>query len=319
MRFASLHILANHYLACYLGISRHRRVMKFSHRFGYDPEYKNEPISQEAPEWLKNLFFLNILEPLLYIDADSRQQNTESKPLGVKDLIERLCAETQTEMDQEDYDSWYCWDSLKARIKALEWYQFYDFVELVAKKIKIYEIECNKAWDSSAFEAFMYSSLKQKVNELFSTHKVQWKLNDAGHLETVLPKDLENRITLTEDGLKDKFEPARVHYAKARNFILSPVKDSENSIKESVSAVESVCKSLYPKTATLGDALKAMKREKLISPMLITVFEKFYAYTSAEPAVRHGSDKMSGVDEMDAELALHMSGAFIRTILARKL
>jgi hypothetical protein len=27
---------------------------------------------------------------------------------------------------------------------------------------------------------------------------------------------------------------------------------------------------------------------------------------------------MSGVDEMDAELALHMSAAFIRTIIARK-
>jgi len=62
-----------------------------------------------------------------------------------------------------------------------------------------------------------------------------------------------------------------------------------------------------------------MKREQLISPMLVTVFEKFYAYTNAEPAVRHGSHKMSGVDEMDAELALHMSAAFIRTIISRKL
>ncbi|MFT6909747.1 MAG: hypothetical protein ACJAS1_006474 [Oleiphilaceae bacterium] len=107
-------------------------------------------------------------------------------------------------------------------------------------------------------------------------------------------------------------------YSKARSFILSPSKDPENSIKESVSAVESVCKTIYPNCATLGDSLKKMKKEKLISPMLITVFEKFYAYTNAEPAVRHGSDKMSGVDEMDAELALHMSAAFIRTIIARK-
>ena len=164
----------------------------------------------------------------------------------------------------------------------------------------------------------MFPSYRQKVNDLFSQHKIQWKLNDAGKLETSLPKDLETRVSAIDSTLQDKFEPARVHYSKARSYILSPSKDPENSIKESVSAVESVCKTIYPKCATLGDALKAMKREQLISPMLVTVFEKFYAYTNAEPAVRHGSNKMSGVGEMDAELALHMSAAFIRTIISRK-
>lgn len=292
--------------------------MKFSHRFGFDPDYKNEPISNDAPKWLKNLFFLNVLEPLLYIDSDSRQKNDEKKPLGIKDLIERLCAENGQETDSEDYDSWSCWDALKCRITILEWYQFYDFVELVADKLKQNESEYDTAWGDVSYETFMFPSYMQKVNDLFSQHKIQWKMNKAGKLETALPKDLETRVAGTDSLLKDKFEPARVHYSKARSYILSPTKDPENSIKESVSAVESVCKTLYLNSATLGDALKAMKKEKLISPMLITVFEKFYAYTNAEPAVRHGSDKMSGVDEMDAELALHMSAAFIRTIILRK-
>ncbi|MEI8668703.1 hypothetical protein P4S65_10760 [Pseudoalteromonas sp. B131b] len=292
--------------------------MKFSHRFGFDPEYKNEPISEEAPNWLKSLFFINVLEPLLYIDGDSRQKNEESKPLGVKDLIERLCAENGHETDSEDFDSWTCWDALKSRLMNLEWYQFYDFVEITAIKIKEQEIEYSSAWENSRFESFMFPSYRQKVNDLFSQHKIQWKLNDAGKLETPLPKDLETRVSAIDSTLQDKFEPARVHYSKARSYILSPSKDPENSIKESVSAVESVCKTIYPKCSTLGDALKAMKREQLISPMLVTVFEKFYAYTNAEPAVRHGSNKISGVGEMDAELALHMSAAFIRTIISRK-
>jgi hypothetical protein len=292
--------------------------MKFSHRFGFDPDYKNEPISNDAPKWLKNLFFLIVLEPLLYIDGDSRQKNDEKKPLGIKDLIERLCAENGQETDSEDYDSWSCWDALKCRITILEWYQFYDLVELVADKLKQNESEYATEWGGVSYETFMFPSYMQKVNDLFSQHKIQWKMNKVGKLETALPKDLETRVAGTDSLLKDKFEPARVHYSKARSYILSPTKDPENSIKESVSAVESVCKMLYLNSATLGDALKTMKKEKLISPMLITVFEKFYAYTNAEPAVRHGSDKMSGVDEMDAELALHMSAAFIRTIILRK-
>ncbi|MDO6684567.1 MULTISPECIES: AbiJ-NTD4 domain-containing protein [unclassified Agarivorans] len=252
------------------------------------------------------------------MDGDTRQKNEESKPLGVKDLIERLCAENGQETDYEDYDSWTCWDALKFRLMGLEWYQFYDFVEVTAIKIKEKEVEYNSAWDNSRFESYMFPSYRQKVNDLFSQHKIQWKLNDGGKLETSLPKDLETRVSAIDYALQDKFEPARIHYSKARSYILSPSKDPENSIKESVSAVESVCKAIYPKCATLGDALKSMRKEQLISPMLVTVFEKFYAYTSAEPAIRHGSHKMSGVDEMDAELALHMSAAFIRTIISRK-
>ncbi len=292
--------------------------MKFSHRFGFDPEYKNKPISNDAPKWLKNLFFINILEPLLFIDGDSRQKNTESKPLGVKELIERLCAENAQEMDSEDFDSWHCLDALKVRTMMLEWYQFYDFVEIIAIKVKEKEVDYTSMWDSTAFEIFMFKSYRQKVNELFSQHKIQWRMNELGKLETSLPKDLELRVSAINSELKDNFEPARIHYAKARSFALSPSNDPENSIKESVSAIESVCKVIYPKCSTLGDALKAMKKEKLISPMLITVFEKFYVYTNAEPAIRHGSAKMSGVDQMDAELALHLSAAFIRTIIARK-
>ena len=292
--------------------------MKFSHRFGFDPEYKNEPISHDAPKWLKNMFFLKVLEPLLYVDGDSRITNDDKKPLGVKSLIERLCAENGQETDQEDFDSWTCWDALKFRMATLEWYQFYDAVEIIGELIKANEYLYSDIWGSNDFESFMYASYRQKVNDLFSQHKVQWKLSESGKLESSLPKDLEVRVQQTDNQLKDQFEPARKHYAKARAYILSPSTDSENSIKESVSAVESVCKAMYPKTATLGDALKSMKKEQIISPMLITVFEKFYAYTNAEPAVRHGSDKESKVLEYDAELALHMSAAFIRTIIQRR-
>jgi hypothetical protein len=81
--------------------------------------------------------------------------------------------------------------------------------------------------------------------------------------------------------------------------------------------VESVCRTIYPSASTLGVALKEMRKDGLISSMLITVFEKFYAYANAEPAVRHGSHEPSSVLEIDAELALHVSAAFIRAIIAQ--
>jgi hypothetical protein len=49
--------------------------------------------------------------------------------------------------------------------------------------------------------------------------------------------------------------------------------------------------------------------------MLVTVMKKFYAYTNAKPGVRHGGVQKPKSGDMDAELALHLSGAFIRYII----
>ncbi|MEE3660828.1 hypothetical protein V2I52_02630 [Brenneria sp. g21c3] len=292
--------------------------MKFSYRHGFDPDYKNEPIREDAPSWLKSMFFVSILDKLIYVDGDSRVQNIENRPLGIKALIERLCAENGQETDNEDYDSFYCYESLKFRIQNLTWYQFYDAVELIGHLLKENDSKKTFSWGQKTYEEFSFSSYRQKVNDLFSTHKIEWKLNESAALETPLPTDLELRINQADASLQDRFEPARRHYAKARYFALGSHKDPENSIKESISAVESVCRTFYPSASTLGEALKLMKKENTVSPLLITVIEKFYAYTNAEPAVRHGSDKASSVLEYDAELALHISAAFIRTIIQRK-
>ncbi len=292
-------------------------MKRFSHRHGFDPEYSGKPIKHEAPEWLKRAYQGQVLDRLLYIDHDTRQKNTERRPIGIKDLISQLAAHTRTETDDQDFDSWSCWDALGSRVLGLEWYQFFDFVESVGHRLRDAEAKYDEDFDSDLLEKYRFRAYRQAVNELFSEHRVEWRLNVDGLLEAALPKDLEDRVSSTEAEVLKDYQPARQHYAKARRYILSPNKDPENSIKESVSAVESVCRTIYPRTPTLGAALKEMRTEGLIAPMLITVFEKFYAYANAAPAVRHGSHEASSVLEIDAELALHISAAFIRAIIAQ--
>lgn len=292
-------------------------MKRFSHRHGFDPEYSGKPIKHEAPEWLKRAYQGQVLNHLLFIDHDTRQTNVESRPLGIKDLISLLAADTRTETDYQDFDSCSCWEALEARVLGLEWYQFFDLVETVGHLLGDAEAKYDDDFESDLLEKYRLRAYRQAVNELFSEHRVEWRLNAGSLLEAALPKDLEERVANTEvEDLKD-FQPARQHYAKARRYILSPSKDPENSIKESVSAVESVCRTIYPRASTLGAALKEMRTDELISPMLSTVFEKFYAYANAAPAVRHGSREPSSVLEIDAELALHISAAFIRAIIAQ--
>lgn len=292
--------------------------MKFSHRHGFDPEYNKQPIREDAPDWLRTMFFVTILDDFLYIDGDSRIANIENKPIGIKALIKRLCAENGQETDNEDFDSWYCHEALKTRLQYMGWFQFYDAIEIIGDVLRKNDIDSGLSLPKDTLENTNFSLYRNKLNGLFKSRNIEWKMNSVGRLETPLPTELENKIDETNKLLQDQFEPARRHYLKARTFALGAHKDPENSIKESISAIESLCRIYYPSASTLGDALKAIKRESTISPMLVTVIEKFYAYTNAEPAIRHGSNKLSSVLEYDAEFVLHISAAFIRTIIQRK-
>lgn len=63
--------------------------------------------------------------------------------------------------------------------------------------------------------------------------------------------------------------------------------DYENSIKESISAVEAMCNEIVGKKSTLGEALKQLKKENKIHPSLESAFEKLYGYTSDASGIRH--------------------------------
>lgn len=287
--------------------------MKFSYRHGYDPEFDDRVVRDEAPKWVRKLFFSKVLERLLQTDqlSDSGKQ-----PIPVYDLIYELLAMDDEEPDEYHLSHTSALEVLRNLVMGMPWYRFYDMVETVAERL--IDNDDTFTWGSSKNESHSYSAYRQRVNELFSEYKVDWRMNETGHLESPLPLFLEEKLRSTEEKLADRFEPARAHYIKARAYALGAHRDAENSIKESVSAIESVCRTFYPDASTLGDALKLMRKDGSVSPMLITVIEKFYAYANAEPAVRHGSDKASSVLEHDAELALHFAAAFIRTLILRK-
>ncbi|SMG61295.1 hypothetical protein SAMN06265784_12078 [Paraburkholderia susongensis] len=228
-------------------------------------------------------------------------------------------------MNSDDWDSWNCFDGLKETLTGCEWYQFYDCLETVGEMLR--EIEPAYKADNdvsellggpSSYEQFGFAHYCSAVNQLFAKHNIGWRLNAKGELETALPKDLAARIADAEARLIDEFQPARIHYNKARAYILGTAKDPENSIKESISAVESVCRVLYPKASTLGKALAHMKNEGVFPSKLLTVLERFYEYSNDEPGIRHGGRYTPSVQVLDAEFALHICTAFIRYVIETK-
>ncbi len=287
-------------------------MTRFSRRYKFDPKIPNRPIETDAPSFLR-IGFLRILDRLTYIDGDSRYSNPDCAPIGVKALIEELAVLFGQEVGGEAYDSWQCESYLSQMVKECEWYQFYDCVEKIGGLLK--EAEKRVPYDPEWLARYGFTAYREKVNELMRESAVIWRLDDSGLLRRDTPEVLRSRLTRTENRLSDGFEPARVHYRKAQRFLDTFPGDPENAIKEIVSAVESVGKTLYPGTDTLGDVIKELKKLGDAPSLLAEAMTKFWAYANSEPAVRHGGTVLPQVRQADAELCFHIGVAFIRYLI----
>ena len=298
---------------------------RFSRRYGYDPEMPTEPIVQDAPGPLRFGFLNGILDDLTYIDRDSRHGNPLGRPLGVKALGEQLCVLFRQEADSSLEDSWQCWDALKSLLRQCEWYRFYDAVERIGELIQEAQRQFGQrvtrgvASDTDPAEwneRFGFEAYRGKVNDLFADLSVVWRLNAESGLEREMPEPLAKAVENVEEALAAGFEPASVAFDKARRFLTDRPLDPENAIKEIVSSVESLGRSMYPGTVTLGDVAKEMRKAGF-PPLLVGLIDKFYGFASAEPGVRHGGRTTPQVELADADFCLLVGTALIRYLMDR--
>ena len=104
--------------------------------------------------------------------------------------------------------------------------------------------------------------------------------------------DLETKEI--SDAVQTPYENVRKHLDKALQLIANRDNpDYENSIKESISAVEAMCSVILGKSGTLGSALKKLEKDNSITihPALYEAFNKLYGYTNdAESGIRHAAE-----------------------------
>ncbi len=117
-----------------------------------------------------------------------------------------------------------------------------------------------------------------------------------------LEKNLED---IKSKGLKE----AEKHLIKAGKFISS--KKWEDSIRESVHALESALRQILGNKKTLSDNLQEIKNGKL-HPALIKSLSKMYAYASDEEGIRHSficNNAKYSPDQNEALLILSYSAS----------
>jgi hypothetical protein len=130
---------------------------------------------------------------------------------------------------------------------------------------------------------------------------------------------IEVRAVIDAASVGSAFSGAKQHLQSAISlFSKKPEPDYRNSIKEAISAVESVARVVTknPK-ATLGEALKKIDEKMALHPALRDAMNKLYGYTSDEGGIRHAMLEQSRIDEAEAKFMIVTCSAFVNFCVQR--
>ena len=181
-----------------------------------------------------------------------------------------------------------------------KWYEVYDFIEFVrahgpSLSRDKFTIACNKILER---ENSGYRFVDGRIAEITS-------LDEVKEIETAMEK------AVPYYGVKE-------HLATAISFLSNKTKpDYRNSIKESISAVEALCKKISnEESASLGAALKALESRVAVHPALKAAFSALYGYSSDANGIRHALMEKSTLTSADARFMLISCSAFINYVIA---
>lgn len=157
------------------------------------------------------------------------------------------------------------------------------------------------------------SSLYVLINSVFEQEYVGYRFIGG----MIAPISDNREIEGIEEALYSSYHQVNVHIEKASKYLSDREKpDYENSIKESISAVEAMCEIITGakgNDATLGKMLKKLEDSDVdIHKSLKTAFNQLYSYTNDANGIRHAGD-IGGPDSTfeEAKFMLVACSAFI--------
>jgi hypothetical protein len=180
-----------------------------------------------------------------------------------------------------------------------EWNEVYDLLEYCANL---------DDYDADTFQERCNEYLKR---DLAAFRFIEDQLIEINSEEEIV--EIEKALNLS-----DKYKPVKIHLSAALNSMSHGSIDYRNSVKESISAVESCCNILLNSTNTLGQALKQIETKFHVPRGIKNGFSSIYGYASHEDGIRHGLNEDAnnlGIEE--ARFMLITCSAFINYLLSK--
>lgn len=190
-----------------------------------------------------------------------------------------------------------------------EWFDKFDLVEFVIDYMRQHDPDDGDY--SEIIDHFI-----NIVNKTFQRLNYAYRIVE----DKIVEITDEEEIATIENALSQD-SVIHTHLSSALKHMSDrPDPDYRNSIKESISAVEALCREITGET-TLGDALKALEKNGIIIPTVLRVgFDKLYGYTNDQrTGIRHAlMDATETPTFMEAKFMLVACSAFINYIQEKR-
>ena len=205
------------------------------------------------------------------------------------------------------YDGKDNYDKFTELFMECEWYEVYDIFEFVIEYLNL------RAQYPNSPKNFC-----EKIQKILCEEKSGYRLINNQFVPITNDMELNSLV----DSSNTELDSVNEHMKKAIALYSDRKKpDYENSIKESISAVEVMCcttTGLSGRNATLGFALKKLKNNRVvIHGALEEAFLKLYGYTSDEGGIRHGAINFAKAPAEDAKYMLISCSAFVNYLIEK--
>lgn len=276
---------------------------RFSQRKGFSPIIKEIQIDDINPD-LKNSLW-NVFYKRIFCIYDQERKSEiltfQRKNLYIDNFTDFL------------WNNYFHWplnlmptnrsDQLNAiykKFKSMAWFEIYDFTEFFLNY-----------WQDD--------EISDEINNILSVN-----LSGYRYIEGIIAQiNNEEEIQVLEEALTlDLYPAVSLHLKRALELMSDRQKpDYRNSIKESISAIESLLQEITgDHKATLGKALDKIEtqgKKIKIHPALRSAYSSLYGYTSDEGGIRHAMMDEPTLYAEDAKFFLFLCSSFINYIKAK--
>lgn len=266
----------------------------FSRRYGYrDEGIEYEFVSKELLGRIWGIFYK---EEYDYYDTFEWSHYTT----GIEDMMVEMGI--PYEFPQNRIYKNQNADALKRYLSTSPWYTVFDFVE---RYLAIKDAE-----KADEMRAIFNKALADEVSGYRIVGNLVVPITGEAELETI-KKAMDTPYT----SVNRHIEKALELFADRKN------PDYENTVKESISAVEAMCciiTGMSGAQATLGKAIRKLKDSGVqIHSAMENAFSSLYGYTSDQDGIRHGGIDFKDVPVEDAKYMLVSCSAFVNYLIEK--
>ena len=274
--------------------------MRFSQRLGLSPvkvDVQIDSMDDDLKVALWNAF------SGAYVDKYQEKSFSNSKLRGLFKLI--WGDFLKKPLDEFDYFTSVNVSKLKRIYMNYLWYEVYDFIEFVSKT------QLPDVMDSEVFMGLCNFNLEKELSAYRFVGGQIVQITD------------EQEIVEIEGAINNEeiISGVKIHLSRALQLLSDrKTPDYRNSIKESITAVESIAQVITGDSkASLGNALKTIDEKVGIHKALVKGLSSIYGYTSDEAGIRHAMQEEKDIHFEDAKYMLVSCSAFINYLFMKSI